>query len=428
MSELRYWVWLSTLQGLPRRMAIDMLEYFGSPENVYFAGESDYRHVSRGDISPLLNKNIGTARRVIAQCEKLRLNIITLADGIYPTRLKNIYDPPTVLYVRGRMPAVDEEVAVAVVGTRRCTQYGHTAAERLGYEIACSGGLVITGLAKGIDAAAASGALRGNGKVIGVLGCGIDVVYPASSAPLYDAVAEDGALVSEYPPGTPPDKRNFPARNRIMSGLALGVAVVEAPERSGALITASLALEQGRDVFVVPGNVDSPACRGSNALLREGAAAVLSGWDVTENYAALFPHKILDRDSSARRDGPMPGSPFSQWETQPRDMKNPAEKEAKEGAKRQKATKKVFDNDDDGAYIDIIVKPEDVTAEELAVLRALNGPLHVDEIIERAGLPAAQVLSALTMLEISGAVIQDAGKIFNPRFRLQESEEQETGR
>ncbi|MGM9522125.1 MAG: DNA-processing protein DprA [Oscillospiraceae bacterium] len=414
MSELRYWIWFSSLRGIGARSTFELLEHFGSPEAVYFAREQEYAAVIKGDISPLLNKSMTASRRIIAECDDKNINILTIADGGYPTRLKNIFDPPLVLYVKGRLPAVDEEAAVAIVGTRSCTPYGIVTAERIGYEVAYSGGLVVSGLARGIDSAAVRGALRAGGKVIGVLGCGIDIVYPASNRQLFDDVSQTGAIISEYPPGTPPEKHNFPARNRILSGISVGVAVVEAPERSGALITASLALEQGRDVFAVPGNVDSVSCRGSNGLLREGAMAALSGWDITEMYEAVFPEKLSGR----RKVRPQ--------KIEASEAEKLVEKELKEAVNRQKATKKVFDNTDSESYIDIIVNPDELTDEEKAILSVLDTCMHVDEIIEKTGLEASKVLSALTMLEINGAVSQEAGKRFVPHFKFEKETEKET--
>lgn len=197
-----------------------------------------------------------------------------MQDAAYPGRLKNIYDPPCLLYVKGRLPVFDEELAVAVVGTRDCTPYGVACAEKLGYGLTCGGAVVVSGLAKGIDAAATRGALRAGGVTVGVVGNGLDIRYPYESGYLYEDVAAAGALLSEYPPGARPAKAHFPARNRILSGLSAATLVVEAPERSGALITAGTAMEQGREVFAVPGPIDAPASAGCNRLIQDGARAL----------------------------------------------------------------------------------------------------------------------------------------------------------
>ena len=253
---LKYWVWLAELPGLRSQPRLALLRHFGSPENIFFADREEL--LLAEDVPPAqaelaLNRDLSAADRILADCQRLGQRILTLQDAEYPQRLRNIFDPPLVLYVRGRMPAIDEEAAIAVVGTRKCTPYGVASAERLSQELASGGAVVVTGLARGVDTAAARGALRAGGTVVGVTGGGLDVVYPPENGDLYDDVASAGVLLSEYPPGSPPDKTHFPVRNRIMSGLSVAALIVEAPERSGALITARLALDQGRDVYAVPG-------------------------------------------------------------------------------------------------------------------------------------------------------------------------------
>ena len=292
MASLKYWVWLSMRPGIGALTLNRLLEWFGSPEQVYFADHKAYADLPglrKNELEALADKNLLLAKKTMDDCEEHGYRIVTLTDGDYPSRLRNIPDPPLVFYVRGRLPAVDEEAAVAVVGTRSCTPYGIKAAERMGYELARHGCLIISGLARGIDTIAAKGALRAGGRVVGVVGSGLDIVYPPENGALFDDVASLGAIVSEYPPGVPVAGEHFPQRNRLMSGLSVGVVVVEAPLRSGALITASHALEQGRDVYALPGNVDSPACEGSNRLLREGAVLVTTGKEVAEEYTVAFP-------------------------------------------------------------------------------------------------------------------------------------------
>jgi len=296
------------------------------------------------------------------------------------------------LYLRGNLPIVDDEATVAIVGTRDCTPYGVTSAEGIGYRLAQHGVLVVTGLARGIDTAAARGAMRGGGRVIGVIGSGIDIVYPPENAALFDAVARSGAIISEYPPGTPALRGHFPSRNRIISGLSLGVTVIEAPKKSGALITAARALEQGRDVFTLPGNVDARSCEGSNSLLREGAIPILSGDDIINEYAELFPDKIISN--------------------QPKQAVEPAIW----GAGRQENTpsgkgaaphydKKEIDNKTAVDYIDLNEMINVLTGDEKKVAEAIGASvMHVDEIIMNSGISTPQVLTALTMLEIDGYI------------------------
>ena len=237
MSALKYWLWLTELRGLKNQTRLALLRHFGTPEDVFYADAGEIlltEGITREQAAILEDHRLDTADRVLADCQRLNLRLLTIQDAEYPGRLKNIYDPPCLLYVKGRLPAFDEEVAVAVVGTRDATPYGISSAEKLGYGLTKGGAVVVSGLAKGIDAAATRGALRAGGVTVGVVGNGLDVHYPYESRYLYEDVAAAGVLLSEYAPGTEPAKNHFPARNRILSGLSLATLVVEAPERSGA--------------------------------------------------------------------------------------------------------------------------------------------------------------------------------------------------
>ncbi|MBQ5568581.1 MAG: DNA-processing protein DprA [Oscillospiraceae bacterium] len=404
MAELRYWVWLSTRKGIGARAMGDLLRYYGSPEEIYFVRKGDYPRELNINSASLEDKTLSPVSEILGKCSEMGYTILTLGDAAYPARLKNIYDPPVVLYVDGKLPLIDEEIAVNIVGTRDCTPYGIKISEQIGYEVTKMGGLVISGLARGIDSAAARGALRANGKVVGVLGCGIDVVYPPSNERLFWDVKHFGALVSEYPPGVQPDRGHFPARNRIMSGLSLGVVVAEAPERSGALITASMALEQGKDVFAVPGNVDASSCRGSNNLLKEGAQPVTCGRDIMEVYSARFPDRFVEARKLNKLDE--------------RGVEILAERElgeisAKEKVFKRKTPKKAIDKEKSEDYINVSVRPEGLSPDEEKILEVMSGrTMHVDDIIEVSGIGASKVLATLTLLEIAGVVKQEPGKRF----------------
>ena len=231
MSALKFWVWLTEQNRLggPARQAL--LEHFGSPEEVYYAEPGDLLQVegiTADQVQALENKSLDRAQSILEECARKDIFLLTAQDALYPQRLKNIYDPPLLLYGRGSMPLFDEEAAVAVVGTRSCSPYGIRTAERFGFEMSKQGGLVVSGLARGIDAASQLGALRAGGLTAAVLGCGVDVVYPPENDRLYEDVAASGVLLSEYPPGAEPFGWHFPARNRILSGLCLATLVVEA--------------------------------------------------------------------------------------------------------------------------------------------------------------------------------------------------------
>jgi DNA processing protein len=242
------------------------------------------------------------------EIERLRtrgIEVVHPGHGQYPSLLAEISGRPSILFVRGELTPADER-AVAIVGTRRTTQYGRQAAEQVASELAQAGVTVVSGLARGIDTVAHRAALAAGGRTIAVLGSGVDIIYPSENRNLAEQIIESGAVVSEFVPGTKPDAQNFPARNRIVSGMSLGTVIVEAPARSGALITASFAADQGREVFVIPGNVYSPASEGANALLRDGARLVRHGGDVLEdlgfvtggsNAIAQMPLQIDEKES-----------------------------------------------------------------------------------------------------------------------------------
>ncbi len=215
-------------------------------------------------------------------------HVVTLADADYPEPLASIHDPPSALYVRGDLVPEDRR-AVAIVGSRGCSGYGRAVADRLGYELARAGFTVVSGLARGIDQAAHEGALKANGRTLAVLGSALDRLYPPEAAPLADRIARHGAVLSEYALGRPPDRTTFPYRNRIVSGLSMGVIVVEGDVRSGAMITADRALEQGRSVFAVPGRIDSPTARGPHRLLKNGARLIEDVGDVIDEFQHLLP-------------------------------------------------------------------------------------------------------------------------------------------
>jgi len=396
MSALKYWLWLTQLRGLTNQTVLALLRHFGSPEDVFYADAGEIlltEGITRGQAALLDDHKLDAAEKILADCQRLDQRILTIQDAEYPDRLKNIYDPPALLYVRGRLPLFDEEAAVTVVGTRDCTPYGVACAEKLGYGLANGGALIVSGLAIGIDAAAAYGALRAGGKVVGVVGNGLDVIYPRASQRLYEDLAATGALISEYPPGSEPEGWHFPARNRIMSGLCLGTLVVEAPERSGALITAETAMEQGRDVFAVPGPIDAPASIGCNRLIRDGAGLVSDAWDILREYAPRFPDKL--RCEEAREVPKTLGYQAAAQKTEPKVVP---------------PSLSVSKND------------LSLTDDQILLLRTLDAeePTLVDDLIETTGIPTRRVLSALTVLEIENLVHQHSGKRYTRAVTLTE--------
>jgi DNA processing protein len=354
MRDVRCWVGFNRVYGVGPARVRALIDHFGDLAIAWNADPNDLRAAG---LDRRAIENLLSARRTLdldREVERVQQNgarILLWDDADYPPLLKNLPDAPPVLYVKGQLSTADREWTVAIVGTRRATAYGRQAAEMLAADLAHNGITIVSGLARGIDAFAHEAALKAGGRTLGVLACGIDQVYPPEHAKLAARIAEQGALFTEAPCGSPPEAGNFPARNRIISGLSLGTIVVEAGQTSGALITADRALEQGREVFAVPGNIFAKTSHGTNYLLKEGATLVTSAQDVLEALNL----KMVTAHSEAR------------------------------------------------AAI-----PEDPTEAKLFALLS-NDPTHIDYLVRESGLPVAQVSSTLALMELKGSVRQIAG-------------------
>lgn len=397
----KFWLWLATRKGLSPRGAARAASCFPSVEALYYADAAAYEAAGLKNYQPLLEKDLWLPTEILRRCYDLGISLLTWQDAAYPQLLRSLEDPPVVLYYRGLLPDFSG-LSIAVVGTRGASAYGLAQARHLGYGLGRCGCTLVSGGAKGIDTAALEGALTGGGPVVCVLGGGVDVVYPASNRSLFQDVAQRGCLLSEYPPGTRPKPEHFPVRNRIISGLCQGVVVVEAPEKSGALITAQLALDQGRDVFAVPGNVDAACSAGSNGLLREGAIVAQSGWDVMEEYQSLFPEKV----------GPWSGKTLlSSYPRELAELREPPYHFAQETPIN---SEKNVDNEDGKPYSELQELMSTLSDDERAVTSCLTDALrHVDDVIAGSGLPAARVLASLTLLEVKGLVVRHPGKFYS---------------
>lgn len=401
---LVHWIWLAHRPGLTDRMKAALLEHFSDPEDIYFAQSEAFAHIdgmTREVAQALAEKDLSTAEKNLADAMKYKLHILTYRDVAYPKRLKHIPDPPLVLYYKGTLPDFDSQPVIGVVGTRDASPYGLSAAKKFGHEIAACGGMVVSGLAAGIDGMAMKSALSAGGTVVGILGCGAEQVYPKSNRWLFEDLERYGCILSEFPPETPPLKWNFPKRNRLISGLSHGVLVVEAPEKSGALITANQALEQGRDVFVVPGNLDQPTCVGSNKLLKDGGILASCGWDILSEYEAIFPGKVT-KDTRPSRQRVAPEETANSEKILPKVAQKLRLPEIK-GPKKEKSYKKDVDKFDLPNYSDVNKDLSALTPEQRSIVETLRGGERlVDEIIAETNLPAGKVSSLLTMLAIKG--------------------------
>lgn len=395
---MKYWVWLAELRGVSTRRKIELLKQFGSADMIYEQDASGYAAVgiSPREIQALEQKSLENAEKILERCDQKGIRILTYGDRRYPSRLRQIEQPPVLLYYKGKLPDFDALPVIAAVGTRKASAYGYVQAKRLGYQMGRCGLMVISGIAKGIDAAALEGALTAGAPVAAVLGCGADVVYPRENRQLYAEVQARGCLLTEYAPGTPPEGRHFPVRNRILSGLSLGVLVVEAGERSGALITARLALEQGRDVFAVPANLGIEGARGSNHLLREGALYTETGWDVAREYWHLYPNVIAE----------------ALTEPEPTEIRLQVQEKTPISAAED--DKKYIDKQKSNHYIDLHEIWKSLTDEEQTVVKLLETePAHVDTLIENSQIPASRILATLTLLEVRGIVKRLPGRMFS---------------
>ncbi len=353
MDEKKYWVGFNLIKGIGAVRMQSLIQHFDGLESAWKAAPAD---LAAAGMSLKLIERIVKARdqvdldKVWAKIESQGIKILTWEDEAYPQRLKEIEQPPPVLYVRGEyLP--DDLFAVAIVGTRRVTPYGRQITEELAAHLAGNGITVVSGLARGVDAVAHQSALKAGGRTIGVLGSGVDKIYPPEHRQLAERMETSGAVVSDYAPGTPPDASNFPPRNRIISGLSLAVVVIEAGETSGALITAEFAAEQGREVFAVPGSILAPQSKGTNKLIQQGALPLLSINDLMQ---------ALDLGRMGEH----------------------------------KTARKVIPADETEARLMNVLGPQ---------------PLHVDEIRNQTELPIEKVSATLALMELKGMVRQVGG-------------------
>lgn len=349
-GDTKYWVGFSLIPGIGRVKFSQLESYFGSLEKAWQAAPADLKQAGLDSASIRAITSSRPKISLEAEMRKLdryRVRAFTCHDPGYPSRLKQIYDYPPVLYVKGSL-LPEDEWCLAVVGTRRATIYGRQVTEEIVTDLARNGITIVSGLARGIDSAAHRSALEAGGRTIAVFACGLDIIYPAENANLARSIIQRGALLSEYPLGTKPKPESFPRRNRIMSGLTLGTLVVEAGEASGAMITAHLALEQNREVFAIPGSILSPASRGTNHLIQEGAKLVRNYTDILEelNLTAVA---------------------------------------------QQMEMKEVIPTSD---------------TESLLLKQLSAEPIHIDEVCRSSDLPASTVSSTLAMMELKGLVKQ----------------------
>jgi DNA processing protein len=364
-NETFYWLALTLTPGIGATLCKRLLERFKSPESVFRASAAELRKIEGlGEkVAETLQKgpSTSTVEKELTLVREMGGSLLTIDDPFYPKRLKEIYDPPPLLYVRGEVRQEDE-LAISIVGSRKTSPYGRSITERMSQDLARQGVTIVSGMARGIDSVAHWGAISAGGRTIAVLGCGIDVLYPPENRALMAKIIERGAVLSEFRMGSLPEGGHFPKRNRIISGISRGVVVVQASMKSGSLITARYALDQGRDVYAVPGNVGTESSQGSNWLIKQGAKLVESSQDVLEDFVPQGPRKEKGEEGGNTASGP------------------------------------------------------DLPEEERSLFDLLgDDPLHIDEMICRSRMEPGRVSSLLLNLEIKGLISQWPGKCFTKK-------------
>lgn len=376
-ADLADWIALNLVRGIGPRTANQLLSRFGSPAGVFAASRLALQKegLKPDTLQELKDSAIlEKANAEIERLEKLNAQVITLEDDEYPDLLREIHDPPIALYVRGDLQKAMERPALAVVGSRRCSTYGVNVAESLSRDLASHGLTIVSGLARGIDAGAHRGTLEAGGQTIAVVGTGLETTYPKEHRKLEEQIIANGAVISEFPLGTPPLPQNFPYRNRILSGLCFGVLIVEASEHSGSLITARLAYEQGREVFAVPGNITSQTSFGPNFLIKDGAKLVQIWRDVVDELPREAKEKLFGIER--------PVAPNASSNVQP-------------------IFEAVALSDDERKILDIL---------------SMDVPAHVDQLLISSEMNSSDLMNALLGLEMKDRIRQLPGKSFIKRM------------
>ena len=441
MNHLVYWVWLALHCGAGSELGSYLLKHFPTPKDVYEASEEELLAVdgiTKEIVSALMDRDLVYSEKIVEYCERVNVGILTLDSPNYPNRLRGIYAKPILLYYRGKLPEIDENVLIACVGTRKCSHEGAQTAYTLGMELVHGGAIVVSGMASGIDSATQKGAISAGGHTIAVLGCGIDRVYPIENKELMEKIAATGTILTEFAPGTDPVGKNFPIRNRIISGLCQGTVVVEADYKSGSLITAKYALKQGRDIFAFPGKANDPNSTGTNMLIQNGASLVTCARDILLDYEPLYPDKIMtDNISMANYRRKLRREEQTKILRDVYVKEMPVRQEENFKAEKQEAfqkssvsVKKVRAEKETRAEEKAVVQEIPVTRQERdlsglgeyerAVISVMTDAMSVEEIASALtekigdGFDTGGLLGALTMLELEAYIESLPGGIYRP--------------
>lgn len=404
MEDLIIWIWLNEKCLNSTVAFMKAYRHFGGAREIFEATREELEALfGKGSrmAAALADKDREPALAILKTCKRKNIGILPYSDELYPARLRAISDPPVLLYYKGDLPEIDNEVCIATVGTRNPSDYGKRCAYEICYDLTACGALVVSGMASGIDGVCHTAALDAGGKTIAVLGCGVDIVYPAENRELYDRILKNGTIMSEYAPGVRATRYSFPRRNRIVSGMSLGSFVIEAQLKSGAMITADITKKQNRDLFALPGKVGEYNSLGPNALIQEGASAVTTALDIIKVYEFLYPGK-LDPDKC------FVGKRYATFGDTP--------------VKRNKSNPpfEVVPNPETFLFSDLYEEDgeplsfDGLSDENAAICGCLSKktPSSLEEISAKTHIPIPDLMSALTILEVQGIVKAVPGGLF----------------
>lgn len=419
-NTLKYWVWLQNCIGYANPKVNTVMRFYPSIVDFYNGGQQEWRLCgcfTPREFSNLCNNTLEEAQQIVDKCKMLGYNLLTPDMDKYPKQLKEIYDPPAVLYINGNLPDIDNILSIGIVGTRNATISGKKLAFSIGYDLAKSGVNVVSGGALGIDSSSHKGALMAKGVTVCVLGCGINYNYLMINANLRKQIADNGAVISEYPPDTPPQKYSFPKRNRIISALSQGVLVVEAGEKSGALITATTALSQNKDIFAVPGDVTNTVAFGTNLLIKQGAKAITNAAEIIEEYSGKYELTYVESLPIGEISDSIINNILSggRKAVSVNELISTQKNNVIKGINRSNRVKIIDRTNGD---IDVEQKKKQLKGISENTQRIYDivceNSSTVDDIIVKTGLPVNKIMQSLTELELDEVITRKSGGKYIP--------------
>lgn len=419
-----FWIWLADKFGIASKEFPAFAERFHDPYDVYGMTADEIKQIdviSQPIKERLCDKALERSYAILRYCRKFKIDVIGYWDRRYPSRLKTIESPPVLLYCMGKLPNLDDELCIGMVGTRKMSEYGKRTAYKIAYELAAANVCIVSGMALGIDGVCACGAIESGGNTVAVLGSGLAVIYPREHEKLMHSIVRHGAVVTEYPPFERPQPQNFPTRNRIISGLCQGVVVIEGPHKSGALITASKAISQGRELFAVPGNLNEQGSEGPNELIKKGANVILSSEDILYHYDFLY-NGVIDygAHSRAKRCSELSDKilkaygissvRFRSAKTHTEARESEEMQSSREAVAEQEREKNVPTDTNAAAKQELLSSLDSDTRKVYEILP--DGVSFAPDVLTESGINVSQIMTALTVLEISGLVTSLPGGVY----------------